>query len=155
MPTRKIAFDTNVVGPLLAHYGLQILEGVKRQEWEVYLPIIVYAEQAVWHGDTANAVVEAFGAQVIPLDRRHVETLGNMWNTLRARPRPGEGPENLWRRHRCDWLIAAMAKQEGWLLVSEDTDFQRIQGEVDLQVMRLNEFIQQHLAPALANGGRL
>jgi len=48
-----------------------------------------------------------------------------------------------------------MAKQEGWLLVSDDTDFQRIQGEVDLQVMRLDEFIQQHLAPALANGGRL
>lgn len=145
MLTKKIAFDTNVVGPLLNQYGLQILQRVKRTEWAVYLPIIVYAEQAVWQGDTVNAVVEALGAQVISLDRQHADTLGTMWDNLRTRKRPGEKPEDLWKRHKCDWLIAAMAKQENWLLVSEDKDFQRIKDDVGLQVLRLEEFLTGYL----------
>lgn len=140
MLTKKIAFDTNVVAPLLDRYGLQILQRVKRAEWAVYLPIIVYAEQAVWKGDTVNAVVDALGAQVIPLERYHADTLGTMWNDFRARKRPGEKPEALWKHHKCDWLIAAMAKKEDWLLVSEDRDFQRIKDDVGLQVLRLQEF---------------
>lgn len=150
MPTPiKIALDTNVLSKLLKDYGLEIRRRVKAGEWEVLLPVIVYAEAAVWKGGTVSAVVDALGARVIALEQIHADTLGSVWNNLRDHPRAGEKPEDLWKRHKCDWLIVGMAKREGWLLISDDNDYQRIKDEAGIQVMKLDEFVTRYLWESL------
>jgi|SRR3972149_2378874 len=141
----KIAIDSNAAEFLLKHYGAEVYEGAQRGRWEVFLPIIVYAEQSVWKGHLASAIIDGLSAQVVPLDQNHADALGGMWDNLRGRPRPGESPEQLWRRHKCDWLIAAMCVRESWLLVSDDGDFQRIKDTVGLNVIKVDDFVQNHL----------
>jgi len=144
----KIAIDSNAAKTLMEHYGADVYERVAQQSWQVYLPVIVYAEQAVWKGHAVMAIVDGLQAQVVSLHQGHADELGRMWDRLRAAPRRGETPQELWRRHKCDWLIAAMVKHEGWLLVSDDTDFQRIKDDVGLQVIKLDEFIKSYLSAA-------
>lgn len=145
MTTLKVAFDSNAAWEMWKRFGLEISRHVSKESWEVYLPVIVYAEKAVLNPDVADSIVEGLSARVIYLTPAHIEELGQMWTGLRWKPRKGETWSELYKRHKCDWLIAAMAKQENWLLVSNDRDFQRIKDDVGLRVMRSADFQARYL----------
>jgi len=134
--TTPIALDSNVLKPLLRQYGERVYGKVASEELSVYIPIPVYAEQVIYPGNVMENLLDAFGARVIPLEVKHANRLGEIWNTL-------PGPLRRWREHKFDWLIASMSHYEEWVLVTDDDDppFQ-IRG---LRRMKLDEFIAQYL----------
>ncbi len=146
MTPLKIALDSNAMRQLLKDdLSHCIYEHAQHGDWLVYLPVIVYAEQAVRQGQLVNNLVDAFFAQVISLERQHVDRLGYIWDRLRDQPRPGERPDELWKRHKSDWLIAVMSAHEEWLLVSDDGDFQRIKKDAGLRIIKIADFIRDYL----------
>jgi len=115
-----IALDSNALKALFKHYDLAVHQRVAQGVLQVYVPVIVYAEQAIYPGMPIDDAVEALNAQVIPLKIRHARRLGRLWQTL-PDPFRRQRKRDLWRTHKFDLLIVAMALHEGWTLVTQDS----------------------------------
>ena len=115
----SVALDSNVLLPIFRDYDRDVYQRVAEGRLRVYIPVIVYAEQAIYPKEPVDNVVDALHAQVISLDINHARRLGRLWPTI---PDPDRGlrKRDLWLRHRFDWLIVAMALQEGWAVVTQD-----------------------------------
>lgn len=140
-----IALDSNALKLLFQDYGLAVLDSVKRGRLRVYVPVIVYAEQAIYPKQAIDDVCEALGAQVVSLDIRHARRLGQVWRAL-PEPFPTLPKKLLWNQHKFDLLIAITALEENWLLITQDKGpaFQI----PDLKVLTVAEFAAQYLTEA-------
>lgn len=137
-----IALDSNTLTTLFRHHALDVYRQVDEGRLRVYVPIIVYAEKAIYPKMPIDNVIEALNARVAPLKIEHARFLGHLWQTL-PDPFRQQRKRELWRPHRFDWLIAAMVRHEGWTLVTED------QGPAfsieDLNTLGISEFVEEYL----------
>ncbi len=140
-----IALDSGALKEVFKNYGPAVFQRVMQAKLQVYVPVIVYAEQAIYPKHPIDDVCEALGAQVVPLDINHARQLGQVWRAL-PDPFQNQRKKLLWDQHKFDLLIAAVALEENWWLVTLDKGpaFQ-IPG---LQTLTLPEFITQYLTEA-------
>lgn len=140
--TTAIALDSNALKHLFKHHDLVVHQRVAEGTLRVYVPVIVYAEQAIYPAYAIDNVVEALNAQVIPLEIDHARQLGELWQNL-PDPFRRQRKRELWRQHKFDWLITAMVCCQNWILVTDD------QGAAfctpGLQTLTVDEFIGRYL----------
>ncbi len=137
-----IALDSGALKEVFNHYGPAVFECVTQSRLQVYVPVIVYAEQAIYPKHPIDDVCEALGAQVAPLNISHARQLGQVWRFL-PDPFQNRRKKMFWDQHKFDLLIAAVALEENWLLVTQDKGpaFQ-IPG---LHTLTVVEFVTQYL----------
>ena len=120
-PTQPIpiALDSNALKFLFRHHDHDVFERVEQGRLQIYVPVIVYAEQVIYPGYAIDNVVLALNARVVPLHVDHARRLGKLWG---QRSPSLTHQHDQWQAHKFDWLIASMAHYEGWTLVTDDRD---------------------------------
>lgn len=143
--TLKIALDSDALSGIL-HYSDIIYEKVSRQRvLEVYIPVPVYAEQVIYPGSALPEILDVIPAVVVALTQRDVDQLGAVWFSVLAAPMDPQRRKTFWRAHKMDCLIAAMALQHGWLLVTRNAKEFQYFAHVGLNFCSVAEFARQYL----------
>ncbi len=144
--TLKIALDSNALIDVLPYSDL-IYEKVRRKRTlEVYIPVLVYAEQAIHPGSALPEILDAVPATVVALTQIDADRLGAIWAQVLESPMDRQKKKLFWKDNKMDCLIAAMALQHEWLVISNNVqDFSYFK-TAGLRLCSVAEFVTQVLS---------
>ncbi len=144
--TLKIALDSNALVGVLPYSAL-IYERVRQHHaLEVYIPVVVYAEQVIHPGSALPEILDAVPATVVSLTQTDADRLGSIWSQVLGTPMDRQKRKRFWEDNKMDCLIAAMALQREWLVVTNNVqDFSYFK-TAGLRFCSVTEFVTQVLS---------
>ena len=141
MNSIRILVDTNVLWkPSLRD---RLTEKVKTGLLQVYLPTLAHAERIRQIADEKGEdfaihiiqqLVEASRFELLPFEVTDAEAVADVWLDLKSRG----ASDDVWRQHRFDILVCAIARARGYTLVTDDTGqhFETVPSRMNIAQLR-------------------
>jgi len=138
-----IAPDSNALKVFVKHSAV-IYKQVQQGALQIYLPVVVYAEQVIYPGSALPNILDTIPITIIPLTQTDADKLGALWPQILI-PMDRQKKRRFWDDNKMDCLIAAMALQHEWLVITNNTqDFSYFEA-AGLQFCSVGEFVTRFL----------